>query len=152
MDELQRLYTEPFIRFRIEGCDNATINADRTQLEQVVINLIKNALEACAEKARCIDESSEGYAQEVILTFRMNTEGTNSKAIIEVKDNGIGIIAPAQEQIFVPFFTTKRNGSGIGLSLSKQIIVNHGGMIDVVSSEGEGCCVTISLPRMIPLN
>ena len=146
VDELQRLYTEPFIRFRIEGCDNATINADRTQLEQVVINLIKNALEACAEKARCIDESSEGYAQEVILTFRMNTEGTNSKAIIEVKDNGIGIIAPAQEQIFVPFFTTKRNGSGIGLSLCKQIIVNHGGKIDVESNEGEGCRVTCTLP------
>ncbi|MBQ5617403.1 MAG: HAMP domain-containing histidine kinase, partial [Bacteroidaceae bacterium] len=46
----------------------------------------------------------------------------------------------------------KRNGSGIGLSLCKQIIVNHGGEIDVVSSEGEGCCVTISLPRMIPLS
>jgi nitrogen fixation/metabolism regulation signal transduction histidine kinase len=150
VDELQRLYTEPFIRFRIEGCDNATINADRTQLEQVVINLIKNALEACAEKARCIDESSEGYAQEVILTFGMDTEEGNQKAIIEVKDNGIGIMTPAKEQIFVPFFTTKRNGSGIGLSLCKQIIVNHGGEIDVVSSEGEGCCVTISLPRMIP--
>lgn len=152
VEELQRLYTEPFIRFRIEGCDNATINADRTQLEQVVINLIKNALEACAEKARCIDESSEGYAQEVILTFGMDTEEGDRKAIIEVKDNGIGIMAPAKEQIFVPFFTTKRNGSGIGLSLCKQIVVNHGGQIDVVSSEGEGCCVTISLPRMIPWN
>ena len=152
VDELQRLYTEPFIRFRIEGCDNATINADRTQLEQVLINLIKNALEACAEKARCIDESSEIYTQEVVLTFRMDTEEGDRKAIIEVKDNGIGIMTPAKEQIFVPFFTTKRNGSGIGLSLCKQIIVNHGGQIDVVSSEGEGCCVTISLPRMIPWN
>ena len=152
MDELQRLYTEPFIKFRIEGCDNATINADRTQLEQVLINLIKNALEACAEKARCIDESCEIYTQEVVLTFRMDTEEGDRKAIIEVKDNGIGIMAPAKEQIFVPFFTTKRNGSGIGLSLCKQIIVNHGGEIDVVSSEGEGCCVTISLPRMIPLS
>ena len=146
VDELQRLYTEPVIKFRIEGCDGATINADRTQLEQVAINLIKNALEACAEKARCIDESSEGYAQEVILTFRIDTEEGNSKAIIEVKDNGTGIMAPAQEQIFVPFFTTKRNGSGIGLSLCKQIIVNHGGKIDVVSSEGEGCRVTCTLP------
>ena len=152
VNELQRLYTEPFIKFRIEGCDNATINADRTQLEQVLINLIKNALEACAEKARCINESSEIYTQEVVLTFRMDTEEGNRKAIIEVKDNGIGIMTPAKEQIFVPFFTTKRNGSGIGLSLCKQIIVNHGGQIDVVSSEGEGCCVTISLPRMIPLN
>lgn len=146
VDELQRLYTEPVIKFRIEGCDGATINADRTQLEQVAINLIKNALEACAEKARCIDESSEGYAQEVILTFRIDTEEGNRKAIIEVKDNGTGIMAPAQEQIFVPFFTTKRNGSGIGLSLCKQIIVNHGGKIDVVSSEGEGCRVTCTLP------
>ena len=146
VDELQRLYTEPVIKFRIEGCDGATINADRTQLEQVAINLIKNALEACAEKARCIDESSEGYAQEVILTFGMDTEEGNQKAIIEIKDNGTGIMAPAQEQIFVPFFTTKRNGSGIGLSLCKQIIVNHGGKIDVVSSEGEGCRVTCTLP------
>ena len=152
VNELQRLYTEPFIKFRIEGCDNATINADRTQLEQVLINLIKNALEACAEKARCIDESSEKYTQEVVLTFRMDTEEGDRKAIIEVKDNGIGIMTPAKEQIFVPFFTTKRNGSGIGLSLCKQIVVNHGGEIDVVSSEGEGCCVTISLPRMIPWN
>jgi signal transduction histidine kinase len=146
VDELQRLYTESFIRFRIEGCDNATINADRTQLEQVIINLIKNAIEACCEKARCNDESCEEYVQEITLTFRMNTEGTNRKAIIEVKDNGIGIIAPAQEQIFVPFFTTKRNGSGIGLSLCKQIIVNHGGKIDVESNEGEGCRVTCTLP------
>ena len=152
VNELQRLYTEPFIKFRIEGCDNATINADRTQLEQVLINLIKNALEACAEKARCIYESSEIYTQEVVLTFRMDTEEGDRKAIIEVKDNGIGIMTPAKEQIFVPFFTTKRNGSGIGLSLCKQIVVNHGGQIDVVSSEGEGCCVTISLPRMIPWN
>ena len=152
VNELQRLYTEPFIKFRIEGCYNATINADRTQLEQVLINLIKNALEACAEKARCIDESSEIYTQEVVLTFRMDTEEGDRKAIIEVKDNGIGIMTPAKEQIFVPFFTTKRNGSGIGLSLCKQIVVNHGGEIDVVSSEGEGCCVTISLPRMIPWN
>ena len=152
VNELQRLYTEPFIKFRIEGCDNATINADRTQLEQVLINLIKNALEACAEKARCINESSEIYTQEVVLTFRMDTEEGNRKAIIEVKDNGIGIMTPAKEQIFVPFFTTKRNGSGIGLSLCKQIIVNHGGQIDVVSSEGEGCYVTISLPRIIPWN
>ena len=146
VDELQRLYTEPFIRFGIEGCDNATINADRTQLEQVIINLIKNAIEACSEKARCNDESCEEYVQEITLTFRMKTEGTNRKAIIEVKDNGIGIIAPAQEQIFVPFFTTKRNGSGIGLSLCKQIIVNHGGKIDVESNEGEGCRVTCTLP------
>lgn len=152
VNELQRLYTEPFIKFRIEGCYNATINADRTQLEQVLINLIKNALEACAEKARCIDDSSEIYTQEVVLTFRMDTEEGDRKAIIEVKDNGIGIMTPAKEQIFVPFFTTKRNGSGIGLSLCKQIVVNHGGEIDVVSSEGEGCCVTISLPRMIPWN
>ena len=66
--------------------------------------------------------------------------------VITVKDNGLGILDSVLEQIFVPFFTTKQKGSGIGLSLSKQIIVNHGGDIEVFSQENDGCEVVCRLP------
>ena len=62
-----------------------------------------------------------------------------------VEDNGKGILPDVLERIFVPFFTTKKNGSGIGLSLCKQIVMNHGGEISVESEDGRGTAVEIKL-------
>lgn len=99
-----------------------TIDIDEEMIEQVIINLVKNAIESIGEM--------EGG--------RISIHGKYSEAsvIIEVSDNGPGIIREAIERIFVPFFTTKKTGSGIGLSLSRQILQMHNGSLSVESEPG----------------
>ncbi|MGX5818353.1 sensor histidine kinase [Chitinophaga lutea] len=105
--------------------DNIEIHADETQLEMVLINLIKNAMDA-------LEHTDQ---PRITLKGRMD----NSQQIsIEITDNGPGIEEEALEKIFIPFFTTKKKGSGIGLSLSQQIIQMHGGQLKVVSPPGKG--------------
>jgi two-component system, NtrC family, nitrogen regulation sensor histidine kinase NtrY len=101
------------------------IEGDRVLIEQVVINLIINAIDAVKE----LDKPM------VQLIARM---GNEYHSIIEVKDNGVGMSDELMEKIFVPFFTSKKNGSGIGLSLSKQIMALHKGNISVQSTENQG--------------
>jgi two-component system, NtrC family, nitrogen regulation sensor histidine kinase NtrY len=105
--------------------ENLFILADKTMIEQVLINLIKNAIQAFDEQ---VDKRIE-------LSAFSNEKG---RAVISVKDNGAGIDSDAQEKIFIPFFSTKKTGSGIGLSLSKQIMRQHEGNITVKSNLGEG--------------
>jgi two-component system, NtrC family, nitrogen regulation sensor histidine kinase NtrY len=100
--------------------ENLEITADEQLIEQVVINLVKNSLHAC-----------EGRENSTIaLKAYVNNHG---KVCIQVADNGKGIIKDVKDKIFIPFFTTKPQGSGIGLSLSKQILRLHGGSISVKS-------------------
>lgn len=99
--------------------------ADKTLIEQVLINLIKNAIQAFGEKT---DKKISLYAH-------LNETGN---VLISVKDNGTGIEPEALEKIFIPFFSTKKTGSGIGLSLSRQIMRQHEGNIAVKSEMGEG--------------
>lgn len=96
-----------------------TIQADVEMIEQVLINLLKNAIEALSET--------------VNPKLELNGLYDESAVKIEVIDNGPGIIQEAVEHIFVPFYTTKRTGSGIGLSLSRQIMQMHNGSITVES-------------------
>lgn len=101
------------------------LKIDRELIEQVLINLIKNAIQA-------LDEQSD---RQVSLTaFKRDHKHT----FISVRDNGPGIDEEAQSKIFIPFYTTKKNGSGIGLSLSKQIMRQHLGSISVKSKNNEG--------------
>lgn len=99
-----------------------TLQADAEMIEQVLINLLKNAVEALA------DTSSP--------RLKIIGRYDESSVIVEVIDNGAGIIKEAMDKIFVPFFTTKRTGSGIGLSLSRQIMQLHNGSISVTSEPG----------------
>jgi len=101
------------------------IRADKTMIEQVLINLIKNAIQS-------FDEQTE---KRIELKAYTNEKGS---PVISVKDNGAGIDVEALEKIFIPFFSTKKTGSGIGLSLSKQIMRQHEGNITVKSKLGEG--------------
>ncbi len=107
---------------------------DRKMMEQVLINLIRNAIDAISGK-------TDG---KIFLEARQDSQ---DKAIITVSDNGKGICEEDLDQVFVPFFTTKEKGSGIGLSLSRRMIHLHGGTISVQSGEGKGCRVVISLPN-----
>ncbi len=100
--------------------DDLMIYADEGQISQILINLIKNALQA---GARHID-----------ISARM---GEEDETIILVANDGEAIPVSAQEQIFVPFYTTKQEGSGIGLSLARQIMRQHNGTIDLVRSDAE---------------
>jgi signal transduction histidine kinase len=101
-----------------------SIELDPHLIEQVLINLILNASEAVKEQ------------QKAKITLSAYQENNNN--IIYVRDNGIGISAEVLEKIFVPFFSTKKSGSGIGLSLSKQIMLLHKGSIYVNSKVDEG--------------
>ena len=100
--------------------ENLEITADKELIEMVLINLIKNAKEALLEEG-------EGNIE---LRGRLNND---HRLIIEVKDNGPGIIEEAIDRIFIPFYSTKKEGSGIGLALSRQIMQLHGGSLTVKS-------------------
>ncbi len=101
--------------------EQLTVTADADQLQQVLINLIKNALEAFREQPAPLIEL-QAYSTD------------NQRVTINVRDNGFGIEPEALEKIFIPFYTTKKTGSGIGLSLSRQILQQHNGQL-VVNSE-----------------
>ncbi len=112
------------IQFNVETeTPDICIKADEAQLSQVLINLIKNAMYAVKDITEPRISVRAHYTQ-------------NGRCEIQVIDNGSGIPPEIMEQIFIPFFTTKENGSGIGLSLSRQIMKNHGGSIEAVSSPG----------------
>ena len=102
-----------------------SLEADINLLEQVLINLVVNAIEAVKEKDH----------PRIILSAYFNN---NRKPIIKVADNGSGMPAEIMEKIFIPFFSTKKSGSGIGLSLCKQIMMLHKGNIQVQSKDGDG--------------
>ena len=109
---------------------NVVFKADKTLLEQVLINLVKNAIEA---------SSNEGFIK---LTF----DQSNTKNIIRVIDNGGGISNP--DNLFVPFYTTKEKGQGIGLSFCRNIIEQHGGSLNLYNRVNQhGAEAIIELPR-----
>jgi signal transduction histidine kinase len=101
------------------------LEADTNLIEQVLINLVVNAIEAVKDKKD----------PKIVLTSYLTS---NRKTVIKVVDNGNGMPAELLEKIFIPFFSTKKSGSGIGLSLCKQIMMLHKGNMQVHSVEGEG--------------
>ena len=113
-----------FPQIKTEG--DGVIFADRTQIEQVIINLIKNALES-------------GATEVVINSLPDNT--------LTVCDNGSGMTPDILAHAFIPFFTTKHAGTGIGLCLCRQILLKHGGTISATSNPGHGTTFTVTLPR-----
>ncbi len=130
-ENIRILMQEEFKRYQVnfEGIvsfDDLQIVADEELIEQVIINLVKNATQAF---------SNDQKDRKIRLICELDEK---SKVVIKVKDNGVGIDEEAQKRIFVPFFTTKKQGSGIGLSLSRQIMQAHGGTLSVHSSKGNG--------------
>lgn len=101
------------------------LTIDPKLIEQVLINLVLNAIDATKEVENKTIAIKAYYSQ-------------NSKGTIEVSDNGCGILEEVQDKIFIPFFTTKQEGSGIGLSLSRQIMNSHNGTITLISTPQKG--------------
>ena len=129
--DLKRLNPEPYIHFQLAD-ESLEWEADRAQMEQVFLNMLKNAREACAT----VSEPN----------IQVRAESNGKERIFIIQDNGEGILPDVLERIFIPFFTTKPNGSGIGLSLCKQIITLHGGSISATSGNGQGSCFRILFP------
>ena len=106
------------------------LHADPELLEQALINLVKNSLEALTEVTQPV----------ITLAAELKTRG---QVHITVSDNGCGISPENLENIFIPFFTTKRGGSGIGMSIVRQIVKLNGGSINVISNSGNGTSVNL---------
>ena len=114
-------------------CDEHWQMADKHQIEQVLVNLIKNALDAiCHHSGSLI----------VVRVYR----NQDNQLIIEVQDDGPGVADDMVDSIFVPHFTTKSDGTGVGLSLSKQIMLNHGGDLQFVhlNNGSKGACFRLT--------
>jgi two-component system nitrogen regulation sensor histidine kinase NtrY len=113
--------------------DSLRVNVDPYQFEQVLINLLRNAAEALIGQA----------AGRVILR---GARDERSRVMVQVIDNGPGVDPAHLENIFVPFFTTKRGGTGVGLSVSRQLVQANRGFIFVKQAEPRGCAFTLVVP------
>ncbi|MCE7058835.1 PAS domain-containing sensor histidine kinase [Dyadobacter sp. CY343] len=109
--------------------ENLIVKSDASQIQQVLINLVKNA--------------AESFSTQTERLITLSAYQTDNVVMIEVADNGDGIEPEAIENIFIPFYTTKKTGSGIGLSLSRQILQQHNGQLNVVSEVGKGTTFTL---------
>ena len=134
MGDIKKLFLSSKVRYiyKVED-EDLKLMIDRSQMDQVLINLLKNAGEACMDQPNPEVVVETAYQAEKHI-FRLS-----------VTDNGSGILPNVLDKIFIPFFTTKPTGSGIGLSLCKQIMTLHGGSIQVSSEEGKGSCFTLKL-------
>ncbi|RFZ94184.1 sensor histidine kinase [Mucilaginibacter conchicola] len=109
-----------------------TIEADVNLLDQVLINLLVNAIEAVKDR------------EEPQIILQAELQG--GKLLVKVIDNGVGMPPELLDKIFIPFFSTRKTGSGIGLSLCKQIMLLHKGNIQVQSTEGKGSAFIMTFP------
>lgn len=111
--------------------ESIDMNGDKNQLSQVLLNLLKNSMQALEGKT---DGTISIHAQQ------------DDRISIDITDNGPGILPELQEKVFIPFFTTKSEGTGIGLSLCKQIIRNHGGHLAIQESQPGKTVFHIDIP------
>ncbi|WP_404337533.1 sensor histidine kinase [Sphingomonas sp. MMS12-HWE2-04] len=132
-EELARLFAAktPEVPLTLVAPETLALDADPDLLAQVVINLLQNAAQAMAgiEAPR--------------LALRLFAQG--EARVIEVEDNGPGIPEGLRQDVFLPFFTTRPTGTGVGLNLARQIVVAHGGAIDVTDAPGGGALFRILL-------
>lgn len=138
-EKTQELMREEFQKSKIHFSvrlheDALQLFAEEKQITQVLLNLLRNSIQA----SRTID------MPRISLEGGMHTSG---EKYIAVRDNGIGIPPEELDQIFIPFFTTKSNGTGIGLSLSKQILIQHGGSLHVSSAPDQETTFTLLFPK-----
>lgn len=137
LSDIDRLLAPTFLEKHIECCacvepPDISVNADPQLLEQAVINLLRNAVDAVRDSRPArIDISCRAAAGFVSL---------------EIADNGCGVAEANRDQVFVPFFTTKAGGSGIGLNLARQVALAHGGQLVFRTNEPRGSVFTLTLP------
>jgi signal transduction histidine kinase len=111
------------------------VAGDRVQLQQVILNLLLNARDAMEDNAQ--DERRLNVRTDV---------GSDGLIRIEIADNGVGIPSHEIERVFEPFFSSKRQGLGLGLAISRSIVIAHGGRMWVHNNAGRGATVVVTLP------
>ena len=131
----RRTGTRRTIGFLLSDGEFTTIEGDEVLLRQAFSNLLRNAVEACA---------SASVVPAVAIESELDRAGKISR--LSVIDNGPGIDPSARDRIFQPFFTSKRNGTGLGLALVQKIIVFHNGRIGIGTSPQGGARLQITLP------
>lgn len=131
IDDVSKAYPE--LTWEINIPNGLVVNADSGMLRQVLMNLAKNAVEA--------------EAKSIVITQTEDSPSV-SKINLYIGNDGLPIPAENRQSLFVPFFTTKRSGSGIGLSLSRRMIIQQGGMLDLAELPLSGCHVGFILTLM----
>ena len=116
--------------------DLAPVMGDRVQLQQVVLNLVMNAMEAMS--------SVSGRPRELVIRTR-NVDG--GQVQVTVEDSGVGLDPNTISKIFEPFYTTKSSGMGMGLSICRSIVQNHGGRLWATANDGPGTSFHFALPK-----
>ena len=138
--ELQPLFQELGVRLEVENeLSTLVVGADERMLRQTVLNLIRNAAEAITDDAT---------QRRVKVTSKQGSDAAGKVyAVIEVKDSGPGIPPAHLQKIFIPFFTTKAKGHGVGLALSHRVITEHGGTLMAENGSDGGAVFTVRLPQ-----
>jgi PAS domain S-box-containing protein len=116
--------------------DLPLVLGDRIQLQQVVINLLRNALEAMSDV--------EDRPREIVIR---TARGDDDRVWLSVRDSGVGVPPEEAERLFDAFYTTKPDGMGIGLSVSRSIVESHGGRLWAMPNDGPGATFVFSVPR-----
>ena len=141
-EQMQLLAEEKSISLRCQTGDEIYIEGDRSRLQQVIVNLVDNAIKYTQEGGE----------------IRVNVRQDTNLAILEVSDNGAGIPADALPHVFERFFRADKarsrdlGGAGLGLAIVKSICIAHGAEISVSSQEGRGTCFTVELPALAVVN
>ena len=126
-----------FLRVEIDHDHPVLVTGDRVQLQQVILNLVRNASDAMSEV--------NGRPRHLLVRAERDDEGG---ARLIVTDSGVGFDPQAIERLFDAFYTTKKDGMGIGLSVSRSIIESHGGKLWAQANDGPGTTFTFSLPPL----
>ena len=147
---------KPGIRIERRACPRlSSFRMDRGQLRQVFENLFINAFEAMGETGTLTIEVTSAAAPAAPSTpYRPvgslePAESFDTYCVVRVQDSGAGIAEDHLDKLFYPFFTTKKNGSGVGLSMARKIVDSHRGLIDVESALGRGTTFTVRLPLVV---
>src|SRR6516164_4384232 len=130
----QQVRTRPIQILSVPNPSLPQVVHDPAQIQQVVLNLILNGIQAISDEGK----------------VELEVERENDRVFVAVADTGRGISPEALSKIFKPFFTTRSEGTGLGLPLANGIVLSHGGKIEVVSTVGKGSCFKIWLPLEPP--
>jgi signal transduction histidine kinase len=143
----------PAMEFEVKRPEGANLTAevDKGLLEQVIMNIMANAAEACGGKGRVV--VAFGFARHFIEAGKMGRRAADGDGGVEeeflritIRDDGPGIPPDVEERIFIPFFTTKKSGTGLGLPIAQKIVHAHGGILDLKSVQGKGTEFTVKIP------
>ena len=127
IDDISNAY--PLLTWEKEIAEDLMVHADAGMLRQVLMNLVKNAIEADAKK----------------MVIQTEKKERSNSTLLYISNDGAPILAENRQSLFVPFFTTKRSGSGIGLSLSRRMMIQQGGLLELADTPHSGCHVTFIL-------